>query len=73
MRLKEALYPAIKPYRTGFLRVDADHRIYFEESIWSQTWKRSASSSGSSAGWSAGIVGINVSARLRAEVPAPGN
>ncbi|HXZ58917.1 MAG TPA: prolyl aminopeptidase [Steroidobacteraceae bacterium] len=26
------MYPPIKPYRTGFLRVDASHRIYFEES-----------------------------------------
>ena len=32
MRLTEALYPPIKPYRTGYLRGDAGHRIYFEES-----------------------------------------
>lgn len=32
MRLSEALYPPIKPYRTGYLRADANHRIYFEES-----------------------------------------
>lgn len=32
MRLSETLYPPIKPYRTGFLRADADHRVYFEES-----------------------------------------
>jgi proline iminopeptidase len=27
-----ALYPRIKPYRTGFLQVSAPHRLYFEES-----------------------------------------
>ena len=27
----DALYPPCKPYRTGYLRVDASHRIYFEE------------------------------------------
>jgi proline iminopeptidase len=32
MHLTEALYPPIKPYRTGYLRADAGHRIYFEES-----------------------------------------
>jgi proline iminopeptidase len=32
MRLTEILYPAIKPYRTGYLRADENHRIYFEES-----------------------------------------
>jgi proline iminopeptidase len=32
MRLTEILYPAIKPYRTGYLRADANHRVYFEES-----------------------------------------
>ena len=32
MRLTEALYPPIRPYRTGYLRADANHRIYFEES-----------------------------------------
>lgn len=28
----EPLYPAIRPYRTGYLRVDGPHRIYYEES-----------------------------------------
>jgi alpha/beta hydrolase fold len=32
MRLTEVLYPPIRPYRTGYLRADANHRIYFEES-----------------------------------------
>jgi len=31
-RLADALYPPIEPYRRGYLRVDAVHRIYFEES-----------------------------------------
>jgi proline iminopeptidase len=32
MRLTEVLYPPIEPYRTGYLRADGNHRIYFEES-----------------------------------------
>jgi proline iminopeptidase len=32
MGLTEVLYSPIKPYRTGYLHVDAGHRIYFEES-----------------------------------------
>src|SRR5580693_3628832 len=32
MRLTEILYPAIRPYRTGYLRADGNHRVYFEES-----------------------------------------
>lgn len=32
MRLTDVLYPAIKAYRTGYLRADASHRLYFEES-----------------------------------------
>jgi len=32
MGLSEVLYPPIAPYRTGYLRVDAGHRVYFEES-----------------------------------------
>jgi len=28
----KALYPPVKPYRTGYLHADAGHRIYFEES-----------------------------------------
>jgi proline iminopeptidase len=32
MRQTDPLYPPIKPYRSGYLRVDATHRIYFEES-----------------------------------------
>lgn len=32
MRLSDVLYPAIEPYRSGYVRVDACHRIYFEES-----------------------------------------
>jgi proline iminopeptidase len=28
----DPLYPPLEPYRTGYLRVDANHRIYFEES-----------------------------------------
>ena len=31
-RHRDALYPPVEPYRTGYLRVDAGHRIYFEES-----------------------------------------
>ena len=30
-RAKHALYPAIEPYRSGFLKVSGGHRIYFEE------------------------------------------
>jgi proline iminopeptidase len=32
MNLTEVLHPPIAPYRTGYLPVDAQHRIYFEES-----------------------------------------
>lgn len=32
MSLSAVLYPPIKPFRTGFLRVEPAHRIYFEES-----------------------------------------
>src|SRR6185312_1091607 len=28
----DPLYPPIEPYSTGYLRVDANHRVYFEES-----------------------------------------
>jgi len=28
----DSLYPPIEPYRTGYLRVDPNHRVYFEES-----------------------------------------
>ena len=31
-RQLECLYPPIEPYRTGYLAVDAGHRVYFEES-----------------------------------------
>ena len=31
-RKVESLYPPIEPYRTGYLSVDANHRVYFEES-----------------------------------------
>jgi len=31
-RQVDALYPPIEPYRTGYLSVDANHRVYFEES-----------------------------------------
>jgi proline iminopeptidase len=31
-RRADYLYPAIEPYRTGYLRVAANHRVYFEES-----------------------------------------
>ena len=30
-RTRQKLYPAVKPYRTGFLRVSDLHEIYFEE------------------------------------------
>jgi proline iminopeptidase len=30
--VREALYPSIRPYRTGRLRVSALHELYFEES-----------------------------------------
>jgi proline iminopeptidase len=30
--MKSALYPAIRPYRSGFLQVSPLHRLYFEES-----------------------------------------
>ncbi|MBS0377444.1 MAG: prolyl aminopeptidase [Proteobacteria bacterium] len=32
MRKRQAMYPAIKPYNTGYMPVDGRHRIYFEES-----------------------------------------
>ena len=32
MKAKSALYPAIKPYRKGWLRVSALHELHFEES-----------------------------------------
>ena len=32
MSAKPALYPRIRPFRTGFLQVSALHRLYFEES-----------------------------------------
>ncbi|HEY3783773.1 MAG TPA: hypothetical protein VGL55_00655 [Steroidobacteraceae bacterium] len=31
-RAANSLYPAIKPYRKGYLSVDGHHSIYFEES-----------------------------------------
>jgi len=32
-RPPEVLYPLFKPYRTGYLSVTGNHRIYFEESV----------------------------------------
>jgi proline iminopeptidase len=32
VRSKSTLYPALRPYRRGFLQVSALHRLYFEES-----------------------------------------